>query len=716
MKWGGAGLFIITLIFTVFGLVDWVLTVADAGELNLEILVAGLISIGLWTLYGFHLALAEKFVVRLLAGKDGGERLLTRAREWWDDAWEDRGEERDHRRTALLAGIVVGVAAYLALSILFVRYLVLHKHGATLIAATAVAGQAGIAVAALVAGAATYRIKKAALGFLPGVSRYTPFPVLLAVLIGAALVGCVILLGVFRETVVAVDGLSLLLPVAAVLLQPLVLYLTGVSLKVGWWPFVVPFVAALLIFGGGLHPPARHMLMNHSFTSKYLFVRVQRLTDFDRDGAPAWPGFEDCAPFDSDIHPFAREIPDNGVDENCDDLDEIPDVQVQGKEWALLEERAGPQPDFLFITMDAMRADHVGFFGYERDTTPAIDSLAVSSAVFAHAFSQDSGTGPSHWALMAGKTPFQVSLTDADRFPPRYADSEVLLAEVLRDGGYRTEALTCARMFAKPSWNIRRGFDYYRMVCGRRTNKVAPVVLKHAKRRLEALKKGEEPFFLWVHFLDPHLPYTHHPEFDWGDRPIDNYDEEIRYTDHHVGLLLREALRGGRDRPLYIVVNADHGENFDEHGTSAHARTLYREVTHVPIIVFGPGIEARTIDSPVALGDLYPTFVQLAGLEVPEDCTMVSLAPVLFGAEPDRERLVFQENSWSRPRRHVKGVVSQRYHMLMDMTAHVFELYDLAEDPEEKHNLYGTGLEVEGRLMRALTWFVQTTEIPPELL
>ena len=169
------------------------------------------------------------------------------------------------------------------------------------------------------------------------------------------------------------------------------------------------------------------------------------------------------------------------------------------------------------------------------------------------------------------------------------------------------------------------------------------------------------------------------------------------------------------DRPLFTIFSADHGENFDEHGSDPHARNLYRIVTQVPKLVHGPGIEPGRIDPPVALNDVYPTVLDLAGIDIPQASTMVSQVPVYYGAEPDEDRMVFQENSYSRPRRHTRAVVWRRYHYIMDLTTNSNELYDYVDDPIERNNLIGTGL-IEERIMRqALVRFLQTSTIPEGL-
>jgi arylsulfatase A-like enzyme len=230
---------------------------------------------------------------------------------------------------------------------------------------------------------------------------------------------------------------------------------------------------------------------------------------------------------------------------------------------------------------------------------------------------------------------------------------------------------------------------------------------------LRKLRRNKKPFFLWVHYLDPHHPYHQHPGDLFGKRKIDGYDEEIHYTDKEMGPLL-ESLSTGKRQP-WVAITADHGENFGEHGTSPHARTLYRQVTHVPLIIRGPRLEGRQIEAPVASGDINPTFLELASIARPKDITMVSQASTVLGERVDEGRLVFQENSYARPRRDAKAIVGPRYHLIWDSTNDTYELFDLLKDPDEKKNLAGRGIPREAELRRILKNFAQSTHVPDNL-
>ena len=225
-------------------------------------------------------------------------------------------------------------------------------------------------------------------------------------------------------------------------------------------------------------------------------------------------------------------------------------------------------------------------------------------------------------------------------------------------------------------------------------------------------------YFLWVHFYDPHLPYSNHPDIDFADPAADRmahrigrYDEEIRYTDRHVGAVLDalDALPG----ETWVFLTADHGENFDTHGRAPHARTLYREVTRVPLIVRGPGVLPRHVDAPVAMIDIYPTALELAGVDPGPSATRRSLLSVAQGGAPDLDRLVYQENSFARPLRHTRAVVGRRHHLIRDLTLGYSELYDLEDDPDEQRDLSGLGVPEQARLEAALDAFITLSRLPP---
>ena len=709
--WFRAGL----ITFALFGTIDWALALSSSTGVGPGGLALGwVVFVSLWVLGGALWAQVSGFALWAATGHATASPIMAtlsgRAQTWWGE----RHDERDIQRLANVVVASVALVIFAAGSISMTGHLIATRNGPLIIAATSFIGQIVLALALIIGAISARRLLLSGLLSVRKFwwPRWLHTPLVLALTKLVILTGALFALITYFEIFLAVEGPSLLLAVGAVALHPPIAYL----LDKKWQPskamrrasWAIPALCLLLVGLVSQQSDARRLIVLHGETAHFAFNSLQRHVDLDQffrrsdcpplgpDGLP--PGGMSNADYQSQCldpaydRPFARtEIP------------EFERPHIDG------------QPSFLFITWDSVRVDRLGYMGHHRDTTPHIDAFAEKSLVFENAFAADSGTGPSFWSLMAGKTPFQLKLT-ADRFPPVIDDSEIMLGQVLEEAGYTNEAVLCATVFEREYWGIRWGFQRFENVCGNRRSLVAPTVTEEALSTLERLSNSEEPFFLWVHYWDPHTPYTHHPDIGYGEGRTDRYDEELRYTDRHTQKLLEAAEKLQQERPLYTIFGADHGENFGEHGSDPHARNLYRIVTQVPKIIHGPGIEPGRIQPPVALNDLFPTVLDLAEIDIPETSTMVSQLPVLFGAEPDAHRMVFQENSYSRPRRHTRAVIYDRYHYIMDLTTNTNEFYDYIDDPLERNNLIGAGLIEERITRQALLRFLQTSQIPEGLL
>jgi len=702
-----------TLVACAFGLVEWGLSWGEQAPAGARAMAAP-IMLGAWAAMAWAWTTLAAVAVwpwfrhaQRLALRRAATQLLSR---WW----AERHGPVDRGRLATMISTMAAVALFVVASVAILAYLVEHRHGAVLIAVTGVALQVALALACIVLALVLRLVLLAVMARVGPVRalRFVNAPSLATAVCVAMVVALAAGGWVFREVMVATDVLSGLAPLLAVMLHIGLGDVFHRRMPDGRWVLSQPVFALALLVAGSSATQARALVLQHTDTSKYLLAAAIAAGDLDGDGATNFPFWSDCAPLDREVHPYAFEVDGNGRDENCDGEDAA--AQLSREPWRAYRKPSGPQPNLVLVTFDAARADHFSFFGYRRPTAPGLAALAPSAVTFDNAFSQDSGTGPSLWSMMVGKTPFQTTLEEAHRFPPKLGAAERPLGQVLREGGYYAEGVLCGRVFAKKDWGIGRGFERFDNVCGKQTRKMAPAVTRGAIAALKRARK-REPYFLWVHYYDPHAPYNSHRKPSFGDRPIDNYDEEIRYADRHLQRF-RDALgKGGSGRPEFFFFSADHGENFGGHGKDPHARTLYREVTNVPLLVAGPGLTPRLVSRPVALGDLFPTLVELAQLQVPADSTMTSLVPVLYGEDPAPGRMVFQENSYSRPRRDAKAVIAGRYHYILDTSNDSSELYDHVADPQERRNLIGTGLEVEASLHDALLRFVSTTRVPEEL-
>ncbi len=703
--------------FAIVGVADWALSVTSATGVNGTGYVIGFAKIvGLWILGATLWTGATGLVARLALGAASLTPITDAAANGIRRYWNERHSDRDPRRLATALSALVAFALFAASSVFTTTHLIENREVAHLIAAVSFVLQLVLATAALVAALILRRGLTALLSALRKDRR-------LRWLNTPLFVGAVALTGTFAaatlayvnaELFIALEGITFALATSAIILHLAVAHTLERRLAIpplmrhALW--TAPLIATIAVGTTSQQPDARRLVVLHGEASQFAFHHLHRHVNLDRLFDRS-----DCPPLGRDGNPVDG-TPRAEFEERClDPAFDRPFAREDIPEYD--RPHFDENPAFILVTWDSVRVDRLGFRGHYRDTTPNLDAFAAENLVFDRAFAQDSGTGPSFWSMMAGKTPFQVKLEHGNRFPPPISEEETMLGVLLEEAGYTNKAIMCGTVFEREYWGIRWGFERFDNVCGREVRLVAPTVTEEAIDALRKLADSDEPFFLWVHYWDPHIPYTHHPDIGYGDDRLGRYDEELTYTDRYFGELLEfiYEVEESLDRPLFTIFSADHGENFDEHGSDPHARNLYRIVTQVPKIVRGPGVKPRNVDPPVALSDLFPTVLDLADIPIPDDTTMVSQVPVYYGAEPDEERMVFQENSYSRPRRHTRAVIYGRYQYIMDLTTNSDEFYDYVDDPIQQTNLIGTGL-VEERIMRqALIRFLETSTIPEGL-
>lgn len=272
------------------------------------------------------------------------------------------------------------------------------------------------------------------------------------------------------------------------------------------------------------------------------------------------------------------------------------------------------RPNILVVTIDTLRADHVGCYGATFARTPTIDGLAAEGTRFENAFSPVPLTLPAHASMLTGKYPPGHGVRHNALFT--LPEHEETMAEVLSRDGYRTGAVVGSMVLAS-HYGIAQGFEtfddksaYKRSTMGGFFESKAEDV---TDRAVSFLQQSAEPFFLWVHYYDPHQEYTPPRQYldVFEDRP---YDGEIAYVDDQLQRLL-EYLRGqGRYERTLIVTTSDHGESLGEHHEETHGYTIYDAAMRIPLILSGPGVPAGVaVQNMVSLVDIAPTVYSLAG-------------------------------------------------------------------------------------------------------
>jgi arylsulfatase A-like enzyme len=470
------------------------------------------------------------------------------------------------------------------------------------------------------------------------------------------------------------------------------------------------------------------VLLSEGLAVPAMIRAAQPLFDADQDGYAGRLGGGDCDDSDPKVYPGAREIPRNGRDEDCFEGDSVGRVAAvvaptsnaprsatpkPATSAAAPVEGLKPRPNIILLTVDTLRADHMGYAGYDaHPITPHLDDLANAGLRFEWAFAQGAQTKQSMPSMFVGKYFSEVARTP-HHWATTLRENETL-AERMKAAGYKTIGVP-AHNFFRPNYGLRQGFDVYDLAVieefGTRTaygitGRIATSRAIHHLGR----QSPDKPWFLWLHLFDPHHFYKDHKAVDFGSDPKSLYAEEVWYTDSQVGRLMAWLKASKFADNTYVMLSADHAEAFEEHGYTYHGQTLNNDQLHVPMFISGPGLPSRSIQTPVSNIDIVPTLTELAGIRPDPELRGVSLLRYVDNPKAPHPP-VFAEMVKDSSHSARRVIVDWPYKLQWGITFNTFWLYDLSADPTEQKNLATREKAVLKRLTRRLRqWMSEEVE------
>ncbi len=329
------------------------------------------------------------------------------------------------------------------------------------------------------------------------------------------------------------------------------------------------------------------------------------------------------------------------------------------------ESEPAGKPNVLLITIDTLRADHLGCYGYSAKTSPNLDRFAGEALLFQNAYSAVPLTLPSHTTMLTGVYPEHHGIRDNAHFPLKQTP---FVQQMLKQNGYATAAFVSGAPLLS-GFGLDRGFDVYEdeFEGAERTADVTTA------RALQWLKSATKPYFLWVHYFDPHSEYE--PPGEFRKKFSTPYDGEIAFVDSEISKLLAVS---GKDAA--VIITADHGESLGEHGETTHAVFVYNSTLHVPLMIRAPGIQPAKRAEAVSLVDVAPTILEYAGVK---SGTMdgISLLKQMPARTLLAESLYAQRSYGYAP---LFAAIRQGKKFIQ---APESEFYDLNADPKEKANV-----------------------------
>jgi len=392
-----------------------------------------------------------------------------------------------------------------------------------------------------------------------------------------------------------------------------------------------------------------------------------------------------------------------------------------------------PRPGLtILISLDTLRPDHLGLYGYDQPTSPKIDAFAQRAVIFENAISTSPWTLPSHASLLSGKYPRNHRLTSHERRLPFSVET---IAARLTRAGFDTRAVVNSHNLSD-RFGLEYGFSKLKYV-EESVARVSPSSWVTDQAIAWIAEPRKRPLFLFVHYYDAHSDYAALPhyreifenpytgEIDGStvqllkfrrgtgqinsrdaDHLIDLYDAGIRQTDEELERLFAFLRETGKLDATLVILTSDHGEEFLEHGSVLHGETQYTEVLRVPLIMrYPPAIPALRIQSPVSLVDVLPTIISLLGEEPLDGMDGVDLSP-LWNAPNSQTVLRFDQRAIFSSGDHLgdntRSVRQGNFKLIYDSTTQERELYDLDSDPHEQVNIAGIRSDVADRLERAL--------------